>query len=244
MKVKALITAAGMGKRFGAITQKIHKGLLEINGKPLIFDIIEKLKTYPFSEIMVVTGYQSDKVKKVLPSDIKTIFNPFYAVSGILGSFWAAKPLLENHPFLFTTCDHFFHKSVLTSCLTKESALSICVEKKKSYTAEDAKVLIKNGEVIQLGKEIPVHQADGEFGGMAYFSQTTSQKFFKELEIYFEKGKVTGYVMDIMNALKEKYSIPISVALCSENSRIDVDYVKDLRDARNKIKGKHNEIQI
>lgn len=244
MKANALITAAGMGKRFGAVTQKIHKGLLQINDKPLLLDIIEKLKKYHFENIFVVTGYQADQIESILPKDIKTIFNPFYSVSGILGSFWMAKSVLKNDAFLFTTCDHFFDISVLSSCLASQPELCICVEQKKTYTVEDAKVLMKNNEVVRLGKDIPLDKANGEFGGMAFFNQKTSHQFFKELALYLKNGKVQGYVMDILNNLKEKYSIPISVALCPEHSRIEIDYVKDLIDARKMIKERNYEIQV
>jgi len=44
MKVKALITAAGVGKRLGALTTSKNKALLHVEKKALITHIVEKLR--------------------------------------------------------------------------------------------------------------------------------------------------------------------------------------------------------
>jgi len=155
MKVKALITAAGVGRRLGAVTQKTHKGLLVIEKKPLILHIIDQFHKVGIKNIILTTGYQAERVKKCVGKQAKTVFNPFYKVSGILGSFWAARHLLAGHPFVFTTCDHYFRTSVLRSCLKPRRELQICVQKKDKYTQEDAKVVIQGGANCWYGQGHP-----------------------------------------------------------------------------------------
>jgi choline kinase len=232
MKVKALITAAGMGKRLGALTQSQNKSLLRIGGKPLITHLLAQLKRSGIRDIVVVTGYESSKLVKTIGPSARAVYNPFYRVSGILGSFWQARPFLEKNAFLFTTSDHFFHPSVLRDCLKRQNGLTIVVQKKKTYTNEDAKVIIKKKSVIRMGKDIPPQHADGEFGGMVLFSRRASRLFFLELEAHFKKGGLGSYMMDILQIVAQKYRIPISYTLCRENSRIEVDSVHDLIKAR------------
>src|SRR3990167_7880339 len=107
MVIKALITAAGLGKRFGILTKRTNKCLLHVEGKPLIVHVVEKFKKAGVKDIYVTSGYQNAVVEKHLKSSAKVIYNPFYQVSGILGSFWEARHAMAGKAFLFTTSDHF-----------------------------------------------------------------------------------------------------------------------------------------
>lgn len=232
MDVKALITAAGLGKRFGALTKRTNKCLLRVDGKPIIVHIVEKFKRAGIKDIYVVCGYQNPSVEKHLKTRVRALYNPFYRVSGILGSFWEARHVIEGKAFLFTTSDHFFHPSVLQNLISKRTDIRIVVQKKKDYTKEDAKVIIRGIRVTKMGKDLPVKTANGEFGGMAYFSARASRLFFKELKHQFEKEDLHGYMMNILMVLSHKYSMPIHYSVCQENSRIEVDSVHDLIIAR------------
>lgn len=236
MKVKALITAAGLGKRLGFLTQNRNKGLLKISGRPLIVDILEKLRNQGIDNIFIVTGYQAKQFEKYLDAEAKTLFNPFFRVSGILASFWAARPLLDGERFLFTTTDHFFHPSVLRDCLDRHPKhrceVRIVVQKKNHYTREDAKVIIHQDRILKLGKDLPPNLSHGEFGGMAYFNSRASRLFFRLLEIHLEKEGLQGYVMDILNKMKDQFHMPICFSTCGKHSRIEIDSVHDLIEAR------------
>jgi len=118
-EIYGLITAAGLGKRFGALTKRTNKCLLHVEGKPLVVYIVEKFKKVGIKDIYVTSGYQNAVVEKYLKSSTKVIYNPFYRVSGILGSFWEARHAMAGKAFLFTTSDHFFHPSVLQNLLKK-----------------------------------------------------------------------------------------------------------------------------
>lgn len=232
MKVKAFITAAGVGRRFGALTRQTNKCLLHVEGKPLLTHILDKLEAAGIRETVLVTGYQNRAVRKCAGRRARAIFNPFYRVSGILASFWAARSELDGKAFLFTTSDHFFHPSVLRSCLRPVPSIRIVVQKKKRYTREDAKVTIQGLNVLDLAKSIPVSEAHGEFAGMAYFSARASARFFEELHSHFENGDLGGYMMDIMKRVRQKHAMPIRYAACAEDTRIEVDSVHDLIEAR------------
>lgn len=232
MDVKALITAAGLGKRFGALTKRTNKCLLHVDGKPLIVHIVEKFKKAGIKDLYVTSGYQNTVVERHLKSSAKVIYNPFYRVSGILGSFWEARHVLSGRAFVFTTSDHFFHPSVLQNLMKKDGDIKIVVQRKKNYTKEDAKVIIRGVRVIKMEKNIPVKEAHGEFCGMTYFSPRASKLFFKELKHSFEKEGLYGYMMAILLTLSHKHSIPIHYSTCQEYLRTEVDSVHDLIVAR------------
>jgi len=231
-KVKALITAAGKGRRFGAITRATNKCLFNVKSESLIRHILKRFREMGIHKIVVVTGYQTRRVESHVKPIAQTIYNPFYEVSGILGSFWAARHELKRHPFVFTTSDHYFKPKVLKDCCRSNAHIRIVVQKKKTYTKEDAKVIIREPHIISLSKNLPVKEAHGEFGGMVYFSARASRLFFDELETHFEYHGLHGYMMDVLMKISQKHSIPILYSLCEEEDRTEVDSVADLLQAR------------
>lgn len=70
MQVRAIITAAGTGKRMNSKQPKV---LHEVCGIPMITRVINSVKNAGVSEIYVVLGTESQKVKDILPEDVKTV---------------------------------------------------------------------------------------------------------------------------------------------------------------------------
>ena len=64
--MKAIILAGGRGKRLRPITDKIPKPLIPINSMPLIERTIKYLKKYGINEIIISSGYRSNKIESFL----------------------------------------------------------------------------------------------------------------------------------------------------------------------------------
>ena len=62
----ALILSAGMGKRLEKLTKNSPKTLLQINGKSMIQQIIEKLSKNNITNIVIILGYKAEAIKKEL----------------------------------------------------------------------------------------------------------------------------------------------------------------------------------
>ena len=60
--MKAIILAAGKGKRLSPFTDKKPKGLIKINEKPILEHIINDLVREHFNEICIVVGYRSEQI--------------------------------------------------------------------------------------------------------------------------------------------------------------------------------------
>lgn len=60
--MKAFILAAGLGTRLRPMTENIPKALVEINGKPLLQILIERLKQSDYTEIVVNVHHFADLI--------------------------------------------------------------------------------------------------------------------------------------------------------------------------------------
>ena len=60
--MKAMIFAAGLGTRLKPLTDMMPKALVEVNGKPLLQLVIEKMKAEGFDEIIVNVHHFAEKI--------------------------------------------------------------------------------------------------------------------------------------------------------------------------------------
>ena len=70
MQVRAIITAAGTGKRMNSKKPKV---LHEVGGIPMISRVINNVRNAGISEIYVIIGESSEAVKEILPEGVKAI---------------------------------------------------------------------------------------------------------------------------------------------------------------------------
>lgn len=62
--MKALILAAGFGKRLQPITNTIPKSMVEVNGTPLLCNALNNVTALGVSEVGIVVGHMADYIKE------------------------------------------------------------------------------------------------------------------------------------------------------------------------------------
>ena len=62
--MKVVILAGGLGSRISEYTKTIPKPMISINGKPLIYYIMEHYAKYGFNEFYIALGYKGEIIKK------------------------------------------------------------------------------------------------------------------------------------------------------------------------------------
>jgi len=67
--MKVVILAAGKGTRMLPLTETVPKVLVEVNGKPFLYYVIENLKKAGFNEFGIVVGYMKEKVAEFLKNN-------------------------------------------------------------------------------------------------------------------------------------------------------------------------------
>ena len=94
---RAIILAAGFGMRMVPINTEMPKGLLEVNGEPLIERIIKQLHEVGIQEIYVVVGFMKEKYEYLMDEyGVELVVNPDYAAKNNLYSLRLVKEHLEN----------------------------------------------------------------------------------------------------------------------------------------------------
>ena len=94
---RAIILAAGFGMRMVPINTEMPKGLLEVNGEPLIERLIKQLHEVGIREIYIVVGFMKEKYEYLIDEyEVELIVNTEYAAKNNLYSLKLVKDHLEN----------------------------------------------------------------------------------------------------------------------------------------------------
>ena len=158
--MKLIILAAGKGTRLLPITKSKPKPLVKIkNNKNLLeFQIQNSIKTNIFDEIIIITGYLSNKIEKIIENykskiNIKTIYNPFYDISGPIVSLWVANFLMLNDDFAISNGDTLFKEGFFKQLKSIEKkGISIIISKKENINKDDMEVIINNNFLEKVSK--------------------------------------------------------------------------------------------
>ena len=95
---RAIILAAGEGKRLRPLTEKIPKPLIEVNGKRMIDTIIQSLQRNGISEIYIVVGYLKEQFDSLINQydGVRLIENPFYTECNNISSLYVARHYIDD----------------------------------------------------------------------------------------------------------------------------------------------------
>ena len=101
---RAIILAAGYGMRMVPINTETPKGLLEVNGEPLIERAIRQLQEVGIREIYVVVGFLKERYEYLIDEfGVELIVNPDYMGKNNLYSLKLALPYLANAAAMMTS---------------------------------------------------------------------------------------------------------------------------------------------
>lgn len=94
---RAIILAAGFGMRMAPINTEVSKGLLEVNGEPLIERLIKQLHDVGIREIYVVVGFMKEQYEYLIDEyEVELVINKEYASKNNLHSLKLVADKLEN----------------------------------------------------------------------------------------------------------------------------------------------------
>ena len=176
--MKAMILAAGFGKRLGHLTQSTPKPLIKVKGQPLIKYHLSKLLAADYSQIVINTHYLSDEiinyVKNEFNNDPRIIFSIEKEILGTGGGIKKALHHFGNDDFLvlnsdiYSDLDYKYFKSFTSPTLfaveTKNQGdfniknSKVCLETTKNYTWMGFSVV--NAEVFNQVAHIKFHYWD------------------------------------------------------------------------------------
>ena len=179
--MQAIILAAGMGRRLGEFTADNTKCMLEVNGVRLIDRMLNQLEELNLERIVIVTGYEGEKLRNYLnkrypDKPIVFVDNPIYDKTNNIYSLWLARGYMAEEDTLLLESDLIFDDSILSAAVNAKYPNVALVAKyqtwmdgtmvriddeynivnfipKKAFKYEDVPYYYKTVNVYRLSKE-------------------------------------------------------------------------------------------
>lgn len=240
----ALILAGGKGTRLRPHTEEIPKPLLKLNNSTILGNQIENLTSLGVTKIIIVTGFLSEKIHAYVEENyphagIAFVHNAEFEHSKPAYGIISALNHLDDDT-LYLNGDVLFERQILKAIIESELE-NITAIQKTAWDEEEVNVVIKNGIIDQLSKNLSEGESDGEFIGITKLSK----KFIESIkEIVTIEGKEVFryfFAIDLINhTLHQKNQVlyPLDV---THLHAIEIDTNEDYKDAQIKIDQIENE---
>tara|TARA_Y100000590_G_C15736107_1_gene1018613 strand:+ start:371 stop:1093 length:723 start_codon:yes stop_codon:yes gene_type:complete len=232
---KALILAAGKGTRIRGITKNKPKCLLRFKDKTIIEILIEKLRSEGINKITVVTGYQSEKIKKKLKNSVKYINYPNYNKTNNLHTLLYAKREL-NEPLLCIFSDLLLSQKIIKKMALSKKDICLAIDTKSKLEGTMRVKKTKN-HIVDIGSHIKTNFSNGNFIGLSKFSKFGC-KHLKESLNRFKDSHYEFYYTEALNSLiKDKKKI--NFIDISKYTWKEIDTKKDYDSAKKNFLNKY-----
>lgn len=200
----ALILSAGFGSRFVPLTYETPKGLLSVQGEPMIERQIRQLQEAGVTDITLMVGYLKEKFEYLQDKfGVKLIYNPEYATKNTLATIYHARSVLEGKNCYILSSDNWLRENLYHAY---EPAAWYCGAHAAGKTAEWVLVTDKKGRITET---YPGGRDCNYMYGPAYFSRAFSARFLPVLAYYYEMPGTEQYywehvLMELLNGQAER----------------------------------------
>ena len=236
--MKALILAAGRGRRLWPFTAESPKCLLNVGGMTLLERQLHHLHTAGIRQVVVVCGFGMDRVratlKRIASPTVKLLFNPFYAISDNLISLWVARSEMDED-FVLLNGDNIFHPRSVQTLTNELAACTVLAARKGTYLPDDMKISLRGGNVSHIGKALACKDADAESLGMLLFRDRGVHILREALEdIVLDEGALNSHFPVVIQHMLDR-GLPINCCFSEAFPCSDVDTPHDLERVRKNV---------
>ena len=190
--MKAIILAAGEGRRLRPLTNDVPKSMVELFGMTLLERQINIFRNCGINDIIIVGGYKDEMINF---SNIKKYKNLDYNSTNMVETLFCAKKELCG-TVIISYGDIIFEKKVLTDLINSHEDFSVVIDKNwKKYwqirftdPLKDAESLKLDSmeNIIEIGQSVNnINEIEGQYIGLMKF-QDKGLEFIKN---FYEKTK-------------------------------------------------------
>ena len=242
--MKALILAAGFGKRLQPITNSIPKSMVEVNGTPLLVNALNNLTSLGISNIEIVIEHMADYIRNRIENEwngakISYFENERYLETNNVVSLYNALDFC-NDDMLMLECDIFYHKEMLEKLIAGEGECSILVSPFDPETMDGSVVRVEGGRAVELvlgkwqGKGFD-YTNTRKTVNMYRFTKGFTAKYMPLIKWYVENMGENSYYEKVLGSLIYLRECDFRVVEVPAEMWCEIDDAGDLERARKKF---------
>lgn len=170
--MRAVILAAGVGRRLAPLTDHQPKCLLPVGRRSLLEQMLESLNALRITDVLIVVGHCQEHIRARIGARfgavvIRYVENRDYALGSVM-SLWHARDALTDS-CLIMDADVLFPTELLKRLVESPAESALLLDRSFTDTGEEVKLYARGPRVIAMGKKVvpPAHDVVGE--GVGFF---------------------------------------------------------------------------
>jgi len=243
--MKAVILAAGVGKRLGAGPDHPPKALLRFSGKSLLARHLEILRHAGVDEAVVAVGYRADLFERELASIgaggpvpfARCVLNPDYREGSIVSLWTIREELAAGGDVLLMDADVLYDHRLMERLVESRHANCFLMDRDIEPGEEPVKLCVRAGEIVDFHKRVRnAYDYCGESVGFFRLSPKIAGRLSETAAAYIAAGRREEWyeeaVRDVLLAApRGTFGFEDITGL----PWIEIDFPEDLRRAREDI---------
>ena len=193
--MKAVILAAGVGKRLALLTKDRPKCLIELGGRSLLTRSLDALLEAGIKTAILVVGYKQELIRGAVGEryrglGIHYVVNEQYR-RGSLYSLWLARVAFDDD-LLIMDADVLCPASFITRLITSSHPNALLVDETVRSHSEEMMAIIRGGRVVALTKQWSGEPPDliGEGVGFLKVTRHDSAALLAAMEPFVKRGEL------------------------------------------------------
>ena len=227
--------AAGLGSRFGKMTEMIPKGFIECGGMSMVIRSIETLVSCGIDKIIIGTGYKKEAYEslKTQYPQIQCVFSPKYAETNSMYTLWNCREAIGDDDFILLESDIIYSRNAITELQGNEHSDIMVITPVTKFQDQYYVEYDENGILTRCSTNKDEISAKGELVGIHKISSVFYHKMCAEYEkIVIEKTKL-GYEYQLL--WMSQNGVPLYVYNSSNVRWYEIDDENDLIYAESNI---------
>ena len=244
--MKAVILAAGVGKRLGAATGNRPKCLLEIGGRSLLARYLDALLEVGVKSAVLVVGHRQELIRAAVGDayrglTLRYIVNDQYR-RGSLYSLWLAHAAFDDD-LLVMDADVLCPASFVKRLVNSPHPNAILLDETVRQNSEERMAVIRGGRVTALTKQPPLRPPDllGEGVGFLKVTRRDSNAMVAAMEPFVARGDLDMEYEDTWEAFFQ--AVPVGYEKIGGQPWLEIDFPEDLARAEREIIPKIVEVE-
>lgn len=252
--MQAIILAAGMGRRLGELTKNNTKCMLEVNGVRLIDRYLRQLSKYSLDRIVIVVGYEGQKLIDYIHANypdinIEFVNNPIYDKTNNIYSLALAKDYLCADDTILMESDLIVEDGIIDKLLNHTDKDLALVAKYEQWMDGTMVRIDDNRRILQF---IPkagfrYEEADDYYKTVNIYKfsrEFSSKQYIPFLEAYCKVMGNNEYYEQVLSVLTLLQNTTLRALPIGNEKWYEIDDVQDLDIASTLFSEDKNRFQL
>jgi len=235
---RAVILAAGVGRRLRPFTDNLPKCLVPVNGVPILVNALTLLAVAGITETVIVVGHLKEKVIERIGDSfndmaISYVVSEDYATTNNIYSLWLAREYLDRDVFLLEA-DVFFERDLIDRLLQRDDRSLAAVAHCEPWMSGSVLAVDEDDTVLALRdtgwrdfalddapllKTINIYLFRGDF---------LRREFVPRLDAAIAAGQVNEYYETLLRTICRSGRPELTAVRCDDVKWIEIDDGNDL----------------